>query len=66
MKKIYVDIKDLLEYVKHNVTYSGIQRVASEFLVYCFDNIPGEIIPVVLGISNNIKKYDQDTLKKDT
>ena len=64
MKKIYVDIKDLLEYVKHNVTYSGIQRVASEFLVYCFDNIPGEIIPVVLGISNNIKKYDQDTLKK--
>ncbi len=48
-KKIYLDIKDLLEYVTHNTTYSGIQRVASEFLFSCFEEYPDLIVPVTPG-----------------
>ncbi len=44
---IYVDVKDLIEYVSVNNTYSGIQRVASEFLYFMAENSKVRVVPVV-------------------
>lgn len=44
---IYVDVKDLIEYVSVNTTYSGIQRVASEFLYFMAENSKVNVVPVV-------------------
>ncbi|MBU2730158.1 glycosyltransferase family 4 protein [Acidithiobacillus caldus] len=63
-KKIYLDIKDLLEYVTHNTTYSGIQRVASEFLFSCFEEYPDLIVPVTPGGRTFLKAYDITILKQ--
>ena len=53
---IYVDVKDLIEYVSVNTTYSGIQRVASEFLYFMAEHSNVTVTPVV-PIGDNFMSF---------
>jgi hypothetical protein len=51
---MFFDIHDLLEYIKHNVTLSGIQRVAVQLLRYADAHTKGKVIPsVICGADRN-------------
>jgi glycosyltransferase involved in cell wall biosynthesis len=44
---IYIDVQDLVEYISHNTTYSGIQRVAAQLLKYAYSNPDEHVAPVL-------------------
>jgi glycosyltransferase involved in cell wall biosynthesis len=44
---IYIDVSDLVEYIHHNITYSGIQRVVAQLLKYAYYNRSNRVFPVV-------------------
>lgn len=45
--RIYIDVTDLVEYISHNTTYSGIQRVAAQILRYAYQSRQEAVVPVL-------------------
>jgi glycosyltransferase involved in cell wall biosynthesis len=52
-----------MEYIQHNMTLSGIQRVATQLLWYASEHMKGGVLPVVLDADKNtLQVYPLETL----